>query len=146
MEELMKYFAVYLAGTLGIYKGIPVGIAVGLPPFYTALFTALGSISSVLILYFAGDKFRTWILHKYGNKSVAHKKEKFSRWMDKYGVQGLGLMVTGLLGPLFSLLMGMILLKHPQKFILYLIAGIVLWSFAITYLSEPLVLLVKEYL
>lgn len=146
MEELTKYIAVYLAGAAGIYKGVPVGIAFGLPPFYSALFTSLGSISSALLLYFAGDKFRNWILQKYGKKKIEHKKEQFTRWMDKYGVPGLGLIGTGLLGPFITLLLGMMLLNETKKFILYLIVGIILWSFTIAYLSEPIVIFIKQLL
>jgi len=63
--------------------------------------------------------------------------------MDKYGVPGLGLMVTGLLGPFIALIIGMAVLDNTRKFLYYLLLGIVLWSFGITYLSEPIVQLVK---
>ncbi|MCU4176361.1 hypothetical protein [Carboxylicivirga sp. N1Y90] len=143
MGELSKYLAVYLAGAMGIYKGIPLGIAMGLSAFSTALFTALGSISFILILYFAGDKFRLWLTNKYGNKTLTGKKEKFTKWMDRYGVAGLGLMVTGLLGPIISLLIGMMILKETKRFLMYLLLGIVLWSFFISFLASPIVELIK---
>ncbi len=145
MEELGKYLAVYLAGATGIYKGIPVGIAFGLSPFLSASFTALGSISSVVILYLAGAPFRQWLMKKYGSKSIDGKQQKFTNWLDKYGVPGLGLMVTGLLGPFISLIMGMTLLKETGKFLFYLILGIILWSFAIAYVADPLVDLIKSF-
>lgn len=144
MEELGKYLAVYLAGATGIWKGIPVGIALGLAPFYTALFTSLGAISSALLVYFSGEPFRKWLMNKYAGKTFEQKKEKFSSWMDKYGVAGLGLMVTGLLGPFVALIIGMALLNDTRKFVLYLLAGIVLWTFGITYLSDPIVDFVKS--
>ncbi len=144
MEEAGKYLAVYLTGATGIWKGIPVGIAMGLMPFYTALFTALGSISSALLVYFSGEPFRKRIMNKYGSKSFEQKKEKFARWMDKYGVPGLGLMITGLFGPFIALIIGMALLNDTRKFLFYLILGIILWSFCITYLSNPLVELLKS--
>lgn len=144
MEELGKYLAVYLAGATGIYKGIPVGIAFGLSPFLSASFTALGSISSVLILYFAGAPLQQWLMNKYGSKTVDGKKQKFTMWLDKYGVAGLGIMVTGMLGPFISLVMGMALLKETGKFLFYLLLGIVLWSFTIAYIADPIVDFVKN--
>ncbi len=146
MEEIAKYIAVYLAGATGIYKGIPVGIAFGLKPLMTASLVALGAISSALLVYFSGEPFRKWLLKKYGSKTFEHKKAKFAKWMDKYGVPGLGLMVTGLLGPFIALIIGMALLDDTRKFLLYLITGIVLWSFGLTYLTEPVVQLVKGFL
>ncbi|MCG8581330.1 MAG: small multi-drug export protein [Bacteroidales bacterium] len=145
MEEIGKYIAVYLAGATGIWKGIPVGIALGLKPWMTASIVTLGAMSSALLVYFSGEPFRKWLMEKYGSKSFEAKKAKFSNWMEKYGVHGLGLMVTGLLGPFIALVIGMALLDNTRKFLFYLLVGIVLWTFGITYLSEPLVMLVKEF-
>jgi len=139
MEELTKYLAVYFTGLLGIWKGIPVGIAMGITPFYTATLTSLGAISSALIVYFAGEPFRKWLMKKYGTKNMAHKQKKFNHWLQKYGISGLGLIATGLIGPLISLLIGMLLLKDTRKFLFYLLWGITLWSFGITYLADPIV-------
>lgn len=144
MEEIGKYLTVYLAGATGIYKGIPVGIALGLKPYIIALCVSLGAISSAMLVYFSGEPFRKWLLKKYGSKSFEHKKAKFAKWMDKYGIPGLGLMVTGLLGPFIALIIGITLLDNSRKFLFYLIIGIVLWAFGLTYLSEPVVRLVKE--
>ncbi|WP_430810249.1 MULTISPECIES: VTT domain-containing protein [unclassified Carboxylicivirga] len=143
MEETGTYLAVYLAGAIGIYKGVPVGIALGLKPFITSLLVTLGATSSTLLVYFSGEPFRKWLMNKYASKSLEQKKAKFSRWMERYGVPGLGLMVTGLLGPFIALIIGMALLDETRKFLFFLLLGIVLWSFGLTYLSEPVVQLLK---
>lgn len=143
MSEIAKYVSVYLAGATGIWKGIPLGIAFNLPPWLNASLVALGATTAVLVLYSAGTKFRNWLLKKFSSKSMEHKKEKFKRWMDRYGVMGLGLMVTGLLGHLIALLLGMILVQNTRKFLLYLIAGILIWSFILSYLFYPIGELLK---
>ncbi len=143
IEELGKYLAVFLAGVTGIWKGIPVGIALGLTPFYTATLTCLGAISSTLVIYFSGDRFRQWLLNKYGNKSVSKKRKRLSDWLEKYGVSGLGLIATGLLGSFITLMIGILLIKNTRKFIIFLIIGIVIWTYGITYLSDPIVNWVK---
>src|SRR6056300_1237950 len=114
MKQTSKYLIVYIAGATGMWKGVPAGIALDLHPVFTGLFTALGSISSVLILYFAGDSFRKWILGKYGSKRIERKKSKFLKLTNRYGTWGLGLMATGLIGPFTSLLLGLILLKDTR--------------------------------
>lgn len=139
MEEFIKYLTVYLTGATGIWKGIPVGIALELKPLYTATLTSLGAISSSLLIYFSGEPLREWLLKKYGKKNIARKRKKFSHWLDKYGAAGLGLIATGLLGSLIALLVGILLLDNTRKFIIYLLIGIVLWSFTITYLSNPII-------
>ena len=134
-----KFFIVYLAGATGMWKGIPAGIALGIHPLYNGLFTALGSISSVLILYFAGDTFRNWILKLYGEKRIEKRKSKFSKFVNRYGPMGFGLLTTGFLGPFNSLLIGFILIKDIRKFLIYLIAGILIWSLILAYIFTPIV-------
>jgi len=143
MEELIKYLSVFLAGAVGIWKGIPVGIALGISPFYTATLTSLGSIAAILLIYFSGEPFRKWIMSKYGDKSLARKKEKFSDWLDKYGIAGLGLLATGIIGPLITVLLGLVILNTPRKFIIYMIFGILFWTYSITYLSTPMAEFIK---
>jgi membrane protein DedA with SNARE-associated domain len=134
-----KYLIVYLAGATGIWKGIPVGIALGIQPVYNGFFTALGSVSSVLILYFAGDNFRNWILKQYGQKRIEKKKDKFMKFANRYGALGLGLIASGLLGPFISVILGFILIKDIRKFVFYLMAGIFIWSIVLAFFFTPIV-------
>jgi len=144
MGNTSKLLIVYLAGATGMWKGIPAGIALGIHPIYNGLFTALGSITSVLILYFAGDTFRNWLLKQYGQKRIEKKKGKFQKLADSYGAWGLGLITTGLLGPFTSLLLGFILIKDIRKFLFYLIIGIFIWSFILAYTFTPLIELISR--
>ncbi|HSH19606.1 MAG TPA: small multi-drug export protein [Draconibacterium sp.] len=139
-----KFLIVYLAGATGMWKGIPAGIALGIHPIYNGLFTALGSITSVLLLCFAGDSFRNRILKLYGQKRIEKKKGKFLKLTDRYGALGLGLITTGLLGPFNSLLIGFILFKDLSKFLLYLIIGILVWSIILAYIFTPLIELISK--
>jgi len=139
-----KFLIVYLAGATGMWKGIPAGIALGVHPGYIGFFTALGSVTSVLIIYFAGDTFRTWLLDKYGKKRIEKSKGKFMKFADRYGALGLGLITTGLLGPFTSLLLGYILISDKRMFLFYLIIGIFIWSFILAYTFTPLVELISK--
>ena len=139
MEECAKFFAVYVAGITGLWKGIPMGIGLSLNPFLTGLFTGLGSVTAVLILFFAGESFRKWILMKYGEKRIEKKKNKFSNMANRYGIWGLGLVTAGLLGPYTSMLLGFILIKEIRKFMLILVAGIFIWSFVFAYFFTSIV-------
>ncbi len=139
MDLLSKFLVVYIAGITGMWKGIPAGILLGIHPVYNGLFTALGSITSVLILFFAGDSFKNWILKQYGEKRIEKKKGRFLKFSNRYGPLGLGLITTGLLGPFNSLLLGFILIKDIRKFLFYLIAGIFIWSFILAYTFTPVV-------
>lgn len=139
MGESAKYFAVYIAGITGLWKGIPLGIGLNLDPFFTGLFTGLGSVTTVLILFLAGESFRKWMLNKYGEKRIEKKKNKFSQMANRYGIWGLGLVTAGLLGPYTSMLLGFILIKEIRKFLLILMTGIFIWSFVFAYFFTSIV-------
>jgi len=145
MNETGKYLIVYLAGATGMWKGIPSGILLDLHPVFTGLFTALGSITSVLILYFAGDTFRQWLLNKYGSRRIERKKNRFRKLSERYGPWGLGLITTGLLGPFTSLLLGLLLIKDTRKFLILLLLGITIWSFILAYCFYPIIEFVSKF-
>lgn len=132
MQILIRAGTIYLAGITGIYKGIPVGLALKAHPILTASLTALGSITAVLILNYSGSSFKTWVYSRIGLDRLEKKKGKFNVLMDKYGVVGLGLIASGTIGPIATILLGLLTLGDTSRLILYLILGIVLWSFVLT--------------
>ena len=138
MSEIEKYILVYIAGITGIWKGIPVGIGLSLNPVFIGLFTAFGSITSVLILYFAGESFRQWVLKLYGEKRIERKKGKFLQFTNRYGPWGLGFVTAGLLGPFTSVILGLILISNSRRFLLILMFGILFWSIVLAYIFSPL--------
>jgi hypothetical protein len=55
--------------------------------------------------------------------------------MNRYGIAGLGLLGRGLFGPITAIIVGLLTVNPTAKLMPYLIAGIVFWSFLITYVS-----------
>jgi len=136
MENLwVQISTIFIAGVTGIWKGVPVGFAIQAHPVLTGGFTALGSIALVMILLLSGEPLKQWILNRYGQKELERKKGKFSRLMDRYGVAGIGLIGSGLIGPLLSTLLGLIFISKPKRLIIFMIAGIIVWSSALTALA-----------
>ncbi len=129
---LLQIGTIYLAGVTGLYKGVPVGIALKAHPALIAALTALGSISAVLVINYSGTSFRKWILSKVGKDSLEKKKGRFTHLMDRYGVIGLGLIASGTIGPIATILLGLITLKETSGLMVYLIIGIILWSIGLT--------------
>jgi len=123
---------IYLAGIAGIWKGVPVGFAIQAHPLMTAFFTALGSITVVMVLLLAGEPLKRWILSRYSAGKLERKKGRMMRLMDRYGVAGVGLVASGLIGPVLSTLLGLVLIPKTRKLMFFLIAGVVLWSGLLT--------------
>lgn len=132
---MFKYLSIYLVGITGIWKGIPVGIALKANILETATFTALGSITTVIVLFYFGDSVKKWVLKKWSKEKLEAKEGKFSRIMDKYGIIGLGLISPGPFGPITSVIVGLLIVKQTSRLIPYLIIGVIIWSFALTWLA-----------
>ncbi len=142
-EILLEIGAIYLAGITGLYKGVPVGIALKAHPVIITAFTALGSITAVLILYYSGESFKKWITKRIGEDKLEKKKNNFTFWMDRHGTMGLGLIVTGLIGPIVTILLGMTLVRDTGRLLFFVIIGIIIWSAGLTTLGVLGVSIVK---
>lgn len=143
-NTIIKYFTIYIVGITGIWKAIPVGIALKSTLFETGLFTALGSITAVIILYYFGEPVKRWAIKNWGKDKMEKRKGKFGDIMDKYGVVGLGLLTPGPFGPITTIIVGLLLVKNTAKLMPYLIAGIIIWSFILTWVATTSVDLLKN--
>ena len=137
--------SIYLAGITGLYKGVPLGFALQASPYLTAICTALGSITTVLIIHFSGGAFKQWIWKKYGTKKLDEKKGKFTAIMDRYGVIGLGLVGTGIIGPIVTIILGMILVSDVKRLLVYLIIGVIIWSSVLTLIGVVSLELIQQF-
>lgn len=139
-----NWLALFLAGTTGIWKGIGLGLVIQSNPFEVGTFTALGSIISVLVLYFIGEKPRKWIIKTLFSNQLYKRKGKIQKIVQKYGSFGLGLLAPGPFGPFIPLLLGMMLLDNTKKFVAYLIIGIIIWSYLFAFFFHKIAALVIQ--
>ena len=147
MQELLtQIFSIYIAGITGLYKGVPIGFALHSAPVLTALFTALGSVTIVLVIFFSGKSMKNWFLRNFGNKKLEKRGGLFTRILNKYGLAGIGLFAPGIIGPIGTVLLGLVVLKDTKYFLPYLITGIFLWSIALTTVGYYSIDLVTEFL
>jgi len=88
------------------------------------------------VLYFSGAPFKNWLISKYGKKKIEKSKGRFTTIMDKYGVVGLGVFATGIIGPIVTIILGLMLIKDAKRLMLFLSAGILIWSAALTIIAS----------
>jgi len=130
---IVRVFTIYIVGITGIWKAIPVGIALKSHPIEIAVFTALGSITTVILLFYFGESVKRWVLKNLSKEKLEKRKGKFSHIVDKYGIVGLGIITPGLFGPITAIIVGLLIIKNTSKLMPHLIAGIILWSFLLTW-------------
>ena len=143
---IIQALTIYLAGITGLYKGVPVGFAIKASPFITAVCTAMGSVTAVFVIYFSGTPLKSWIIDKFGKKKIEKKKSRFTNIMEHYGVIGLGLIATGIIGPIITTILGMMLVKETKRLIIFLSIGIILWSVALTIVASISLDLLKQFI
>jgi len=134
-NTLIRIFTIYLVGITGIWKAIPVGIALKSHPVEIATFTALGSITTVYILYYFGERVKRWVMKRWSKEKLESRKGKFTKIMDKYGIIGVGIISPGPFGPITSIIVGLLIVKQTSRLMPYLVTGIIFWSFLITWLA-----------
>jgi uncharacterized membrane protein len=127
--------SIYLVGITGIWKAIPVGIALKSHPVEIASFTALGSITTVYILFYFGESVKRWVARKWSKEKLEKKKGRFTKIMDKYGIIGIGIICPGPFGPITSIIVGLLVVKKTSRLMPYLVIGIIFWSFALTWFA-----------
>jgi len=141
---LIQAVTIYLAGITGLYKGVPVGFAIQASPYITAIFTALGSLTAVFVIYFSGTSIKKWIINNFFKQKIDKKKSRFTSIMERYGVIGLGLFATGIIGPIITIILGLMLVKETKRLMISLSAGIILWSVALTIVASISLDILKE--
>ncbi len=146
MENIvLRILTIYLVGITGIWKAVPVGIALKAHPLETATFTALGSITTVFTLFYSGEFVRKWVQKKWSKEKLESKKGRLAKIMEKYGTPGLGIIGPGLFGPITTIVIGLMVVKPASKLMPYLVAGIIFWSFLLTWIGMASVGFFKEF-
>ena len=98
MEILPKVLTVFGLGALELWAAIPAGLALGLHPIATGIASALGAITSGLVVALLGDRARAWLVARHGVLRDGQGHGTIRRIWGRYGVVGLGLLAPLLVG------------------------------------------------
>ena len=142
---ILRIITIYLVGITGIWKAIPVGIALKSHPIEIGTFTALGSITTVYLLYFFGEQVKSWVTKKWSKEKLESRKGRFTRIMDKYGIVGIGIICPGPFGPITSIIIGLLIVKQTSRLMPFLVIGIIIWSFLLTWFAVSGFNIIQRY-
>ena len=132
MCNLYNMWIIFLTGLLGVWKAIPAGLALGCNAFTIMLMTAAGALIAIVIIYLLGSKVKAWILKRLKKGKSEKKKGRLNRLFEKYGIPGMGILGTLLLGPNMTMAMGMIIVKNEKALLLWTGLGIIIWTTVLT--------------
>jgi len=98
MDILPKVVTVFGLGAVELWAAIPAGLALGLHPIATGIASALGAITSGLVVALLGDRARAWLVARHGVLRDGQGHGTIRRIWGRYGVVGLGLLAPLLVG------------------------------------------------
>ena len=131
---LLKYLTVYLSSMIRFVAGPLTGLATGLSYLETAIFTALGMMTTVFILTLLGKPLRTFL-----KRTIWKNKKRFTRrnrqivliW-KKWGIAGVSFLTPLILSPIGGALLANVLGGPKKQIIFYMLISAVFWGFAIS--------------
>lgn len=138
MNEFLKLLTVFGSGMIGLWEGIPVGFVLQLPPLVTGAVSALGSTVATLLVVMLGEQVRARLVRAPTaptaptEGSPARPERLIDRVWRRYGIIGFGLMAPCLTGAPIGVAIGLFLRAPTGRLLLWLVAGIVLWSILLT--------------
>ena len=132
MCSIYNSWIIFLTGMLGVWKAIPVGLVMQCNALTIMLMTASGALVSIIIIYFLERKIKEWIQKRLNKGKSTKKKGSLNALFEKYGIIGMGILGTLLLGPNMTMAMGMIIVKKEKQLLLWTAAGIIIWTVVLT--------------
>jgi hypothetical protein len=128
---MYKPAIIFLIGMTGIWKAVPAGFLLKAPPLLVFFMTAFGAATSATILFFLGNRIKIWLARKKG-KRIQRKISKGGILLQKYGVAGLGIFGTLMLGPNFTTIVGLFIVHEHKRLIIWVMVGVFFWSGVLT--------------
>ena len=126
--SFLHLLILFCVGSFGLWMAIPVGLAYGFSPWVIAITIILGSSSSTILIYFLGNKVRRYVSSKRTERYLGRSKSKMYRYLNKYGVIGLGLLLPGVFGPMLGMAIGITIVSATKRLLFWSLIGNVIWS------------------
>ena len=123
---------IYFTGMLGIQKAVPLGIMLKTPPPIICLMTILGASTMVIVIYVLNQLVKQFRLRRMNENKLEKRKIKTNKLISKFGIVGLSLIGTVIMGHHITILMGLIVVNKKTKLLGWTIIGIILWTTILT--------------
>jgi hypothetical protein len=131
METLLQLLGVFALSLVELWAAVPAGVALGLPPILVWLATVAGAMVCIVVVVLAGERLRAWLVSRLGHGRAREGGRLRSIW-ERHGVIGWGLLGPLVLGAPFSAALGVGLGAPRGRLLIWLGAGVVLWTTILT--------------
>ena len=131
METLLQLLGVFALSVVELWAAVPAGVALGLPPILVWLATVAGAMLCIVVVVLAGERLRGWLVSRLGRGRAREGGRLRTVW-ERYGVIGWGLLGPLVLGAPLAAAVGVGLGAPKGRLLIWLGAGVVLWTTVLT--------------
>ena len=131
METLLQLLGVCALSVVELWAAVPAGVALGLPPILVWLATVAGALLCIVVVVLAGERLRAWLVSRLGRGRAREGGRLRAVW-ERYGVIGWGLLGPLVLGAPLAAAVGVGLGAPRGRLLIWLGAGVVLWTTVLT--------------
>lgn len=131
---MVKYLTVLLSSTIKFVGGPIAGLATGLSYVETALFTALGMMTTVLLFTLVGKPLRGLLQRTLwkNNKRFTRRNRRFVYIWRRWGLLGVSFLTPLILTPVGGALLANLFGGPKKQILVYMLVSAFFWGFAIS--------------
>lgn len=132
--EIEKYTAVFLTSMFKFVFGPLLAAYKELSVAEAALLTILGTMTTVVILTIAGEKFRKYVICRFfkNRKLFTSRTRKRVKFIRTYGLKGVAFLTPVVFGPIIGPLIASSMGESKKKVVTYMFASCVFWAFILS--------------
>jgi hypothetical protein len=139
LEDLFKYFLIYISSSLKFIFGPLIGAANDYNVLLTGTLTMLGMMTSVYIFTYFGTWVRHWtqsFLDAKDKKVFTPKNRRYVKIWLQYGVPGLAFLTPILLTPIGGTVIANAFGGKKNDIIKYMWLSCIFWSYLISWMVK----------
>ena len=129
MALLVKLLSTAALGALDLWAGIPVGLALGLPPVLSGIAATSGGLVGAVIATVAGERLQRWL---YSRGWLSKRRKRIERMWERYGILGVAFQAPILTGAPLGTLVALGLGAPAKRLLLWMCVSLVLWGAVLT--------------
>jgi hypothetical protein len=131
MDVALQLASVFAIALVELWAAVPAGMAMGLSAPLVWAATLCGALVGVVVVVVAGDRLRTRLVSRFARGRVV-EGGRLRRLWERYGVVGWGLLAPLALGAPLAAAVGVALGAPRRRLLVWLAAGVTLWTSALT--------------
>lgn len=134
MGLLVKLLSTAALGAVGLWSGIPAGMALGLPAVLSGLAAVLGNLGAVVIVVvvhgFWERRLSRWVRRGGGGSKGRGRLERV--WSSRIGLPGVAVLSPLLMGAPLGTLLALALGAPRGRLLRWMVASVAAWGAILT--------------